>query len=84
MPYNEKAFRDTSRNSYVVSGGLILSAIIAWKRDELSLLDGLIVSMVCSCVLSLLQAHIDFGVLNIAHDDYDGLCNRQCSLRKSL
>jgi len=45
LPYNEKAFRDTSRNSYVMSGGLIIAAIIAWKRGQLSLFDGLIVSM---------------------------------------
>ncbi|KAG9098090.1 hypothetical protein FS749_004723 [Ceratobasidium sp. UAMH 11750] len=42
---NEKAFRDTCRNSYVVSGSLITATLVAWKMGQLSLFDALITSM---------------------------------------
>ncbi|KAG8689734.1 hypothetical protein FRC09_012281, partial [Ceratobasidium sp. 395] len=42
---NEKAFRDTCRNSYIVSGSLIMATLAAWKTDQLSLFDALITSM---------------------------------------
>ncbi|KAG8771846.1 hypothetical protein FRC12_003371 [Ceratobasidium sp. 428] len=42
---NEKAFRDTCRNSYIVSGSLIMATLAAWKTDQLSLFDALVTSM---------------------------------------
>ncbi|CAE6479207.1 unnamed protein product [Rhizoctonia solani] len=45
LPYHEKAFRDTSRNSYVVSTSLMIAALIEWKTHGLSLFDALIVTM---------------------------------------
>ncbi|KAF8600132.1 hypothetical protein BDV93DRAFT_608898 [Ceratobasidium sp. AG-I] len=60
MPYNDKAFRETSRNSYVVSGGLIIAAIIAWSRDELSLFDGLIVSMLTTIMTAFVTVNASY------------------------
>ncbi|CAE6425058.1 unnamed protein product, partial [Rhizoctonia solani] len=45
MPYHDKAIRDTSRNSYVVSTSLMIAALIQWKTQGLSLFDALIVTM---------------------------------------
>ncbi|KAL5634700.1 hypothetical protein ACGC1H_002666 [Rhizoctonia solani] len=50
VPHHEKAFRDTSRNSYVVSTSLIIASLIQWKTQGLSLFDALIVTL-------LLQGH---------------------------
>ncbi|QRW04242.1 transmembrane protein [Ceratobasidium sp. AG-Ba] len=57
LPYHEKAFRDTSRNSYVVSGSLIIASIIAWKSGELSLFDGLIVTMLTTIMTAFVTVN---------------------------
>ncbi|CAE6351610.1 unnamed protein product [Rhizoctonia solani] len=45
MPYHDKAIRDISRNSYVVSTSLMIAALIQWKTQGLSLFDALVVTM---------------------------------------
>ncbi|CAE6423623.1 unnamed protein product [Rhizoctonia solani] len=50
LPYHEKAFRDTSRNSYVVSTSLIIASLIQWKTQGLSLFDALIVTMLTTII----------------------------------
>jgi len=57
LPYHEKAFRDTSRNSYVVSGSLIIAALIAWKTNNLSLFDGLIVTMLTTIMTAFVTVN---------------------------
>ncbi|KAG8763710.1 hypothetical protein FRC12_008436 [Ceratobasidium sp. 428] len=54
---SEKAFRDTSRNSYVVSGSLIISSLIAWKRGELSLFDGLVTTMLTTIMTAFVTVN---------------------------
>ncbi|KAG9105577.1 hypothetical protein FRC07_009168 [Ceratobasidium sp. 392] len=57
LPYHEKAFRDTSRNSYVVSGSLIIASLIAWKTNGLSLFDGLIVTMLTTIMTAFVTVN---------------------------
>ncbi|KAG9098089.1 hypothetical protein FS749_004722 [Ceratobasidium sp. UAMH 11750] len=57
LPYHEKAFRDTSRNSYVVSGSLIIASLIAWKTNNLSLFDGLIVTMLTTIMTAFVTVN---------------------------
>ncbi|KAH7341502.1 hypothetical protein B0J17DRAFT_714673 [Rhizoctonia solani] len=45
IPYHEKAFRDSSRNSYIVSTSLMIASLIEYKMHRLSLFDALIVTM---------------------------------------
>ncbi|KAG9084055.1 hypothetical protein FRC07_013726, partial [Ceratobasidium sp. 392] len=45
MPNNNIAFRDTSRNTYVLSFSLIAASISQWKHGGLSLFDGIISTM---------------------------------------
>ncbi|CAE6433810.1 unnamed protein product [Rhizoctonia solani] len=45
IPYHEKAFRDSSRNSYIVSTSLMIASLIEHKTHGLSLFDALIVTM---------------------------------------
>ncbi|KAG9096715.1 hypothetical protein FRC06_008406 [Ceratobasidium sp. 370] len=45
MPNNNIAFRDTSRNTYVLSFSLIAASIAQWKHGGLSLFDGIISTM---------------------------------------
>ncbi|KAF8604157.1 hypothetical protein BDV93DRAFT_109109 [Ceratobasidium sp. AG-I] len=60
MPHNDKAFRDISRNSYVMSGSLIIASIIAWKRNQLSLFDGLIVTMLTTTMTAFVTVNTPF------------------------
>ncbi|KAG8763711.1 hypothetical protein FRC12_008437 [Ceratobasidium sp. 428] len=71
LPYHEKAFRDTSRNCYVVSGSLIIASLIAWKTKGLSLFDGLITTMVRQHKRCMTPTNF----ASTAHDHYDGVCN---------
>lgn len=65
-----------------MSSGLIITAIVAWNEGDMSLYDGLAVSMVrCTFPFSLV---IMYSLLYIAHDNYDGICDRQLALRLSL
>ncbi|KAG8679060.1 hypothetical protein FRC08_017254, partial [Ceratobasidium sp. 394] len=57
LPYHEKAFRDTSRNCYVVSGSLIIASLIAWKTKGLSLFDGLIVTMLTTIMTAFVTVN---------------------------
>ncbi|KAG8715457.1 hypothetical protein FRC08_010546 [Ceratobasidium sp. 394] len=45
MPNNNLAFRDTSRNTYVLSFSLIAASIAQWRHGGLSLFDGIISTM---------------------------------------
>ncbi|QRV75327.1 transmembrane protein [Ceratobasidium sp. AG-Ba] len=54
---NEKAFRDTCRNSYVVSGSLTIATLIAWATDELSLFDALITSMLTTLMTTFVAVN---------------------------
>ncbi|KAG8697727.1 hypothetical protein FRC09_007682 [Ceratobasidium sp. 395] len=57
LPYHEKAFRDTSRNCYVVSGSLIIASLIAWKTKGLSLFDGLITTMLTTIMTAFVTVN---------------------------
>ncbi|CAE6423698.1 unnamed protein product [Rhizoctonia solani] len=57
LPYHEKAFRDTSRNSYVVSTSLIIASLIQWKTQGLSLFDALIVTMLTSIMTAFVTVN---------------------------
>lgn len=54
---NEKAFRDTCRNLYVVSGSLIIATVLAWRTDQLSLFDALITSMLTTLMTSFVTVN---------------------------
>ncbi|QRW06587.1 transmembrane protein [Ceratobasidium sp. AG-Ba] len=57
---NEKAFRDTSRNSFTISGGLIISSLITWKTRGLSLFDALIVSMLTTISTTFVSVNFPY------------------------
>ncbi|CAE6446244.1 unnamed protein product [Rhizoctonia solani] len=57
LPYHEKAFRDTSRNSYVVSTSLMIAALIELKTQELSLFDALIVTMLTTIMTAFVTVN---------------------------
>ncbi|KAG8740075.1 hypothetical protein FRC12_016126 [Ceratobasidium sp. 428] len=57
LPYHEKAFRDTSRNCYVVSGGLIIATLITWRTKGLSLFDGLVVTMLTTIMTAFVTVN---------------------------
>ncbi|KAH7341501.1 hypothetical protein B0J17DRAFT_262884 [Rhizoctonia solani] len=57
LPYHEKAFRDTSRNSYVASTSLIIAALIEWKTNKLSLFDALIVTMLTTIMTAFVTVN---------------------------
>ncbi|KAG8731222.1 hypothetical protein FRC12_019834, partial [Ceratobasidium sp. 428] len=57
LPYHEKAFRDTSRNCYVVSGGLIIATLITWQTNGLSLFDGLVVTMLTTIMTAFVTVN---------------------------
>ncbi|KAJ1307811.1 hypothetical protein OPQ81_001893 [Rhizoctonia solani] len=57
LPYHEKAFRDTSRNSYVVSTSLMIASLIEWKTHGLSLFDALIVTMLTTIMTAFVTVN---------------------------
>ncbi|KAG8730845.1 hypothetical protein FRC11_005659 [Ceratobasidium sp. 423] len=57
LPYHEKAFRDTSRNSYVVSTSLMIAALIQWKTHGLSLFDALVVTMLTTIMTAFVTVN---------------------------
>lgn len=53
LPYNERAFRNTCRNLYLMSITLIIGPLIQWTQGSgVSLLDGLIVTMLTTILTS--------------------------------
>ncbi|GAB1523054.1 hypothetical protein RhiTH_006183 [Rhizoctonia solani] len=57
LPYHEKAFRDTSRNCYVVSTSLMIASLIELKTHELSLFDALIVTMLTTIMTAFVTVN---------------------------
>ncbi|KAL5634689.1 hypothetical protein ACGC1H_002661 [Rhizoctonia solani] len=57
IPYHEKAFRDSSRNAYIVSTSLMIASLIEWKTHELSLFDALIVTMLTTMMTTFVTVN---------------------------
>ncbi|KEP49724.1 putative transmembrane protein [Rhizoctonia solani 123E] len=57
IPYHEKAFRDSSRNAYIVSTSLMIASLIEWKTHGLSLFDALIVTMLTTMMTTFVTVN---------------------------
>ncbi|CAE7135575.1 unnamed protein product [Rhizoctonia solani] len=57
IPYHEKAFRDSSRNVYIVSASLMIASIFEWKTHGLSLFDALIVTMLTTMMTTFVTVN---------------------------
>ncbi|CUA68521.1 hypothetical protein RSOLAG22IIIB_03559 [Rhizoctonia solani] len=60
IPYHEKAFRDSSRNAYIVSTSLMIASLIELKTHELSLFDALIVTMLTTMMTAFVTINAPY------------------------
>ncbi|CCO32439.1 hypothetical protein BN14_06499 [Rhizoctonia solani AG-1 IB] len=57
LPYHERAFRDLTRNAYIISTSLIIASLIEMKTHGLSLFDALIVTMLTTIMTAFVTVN---------------------------
>ncbi|CAE6373341.1 unnamed protein product [Rhizoctonia solani] len=60
LPYHERAFRDLTRNAYIISTSLIIASLIEMKTHGLSLFDALIVTMLTTIMTAFVTVNTSY------------------------
>ncbi|CEL55674.1 hypothetical protein RSOLAG1IB_01686 [Rhizoctonia solani AG-1 IB] len=60
LPYHERAFRDLTRNAYIISTSLIIASLIEMKTHGLSLFDALIVTMLTTIMTAFVTVNASY------------------------